>query len=74
MQLMMVVMLTIFPPEKRGVAMGTVGIAMMFAPAIGPTLSGWLVEHYSWRLLFDIVLPIAIVDIDWRTQTAYAFD
>lgn len=63
MQLMMVVMLTIFPPEKRGVAMGTVGIAMMFAPAIGPTLSGWLVEHYSWRLLFDIVLPIAIIDI-----------
>ncbi|ANB61000.1 drug resistance MFS transporter, drug:H+ antiporter-2 family protein [Anoxybacillus amylolyticus] len=63
MQLMMVVMLTIFPPEKRGVAMGTVGIAMMFAPAIGPTLSGWLVEHYSWRLLFDIVLPIVIIDI-----------
>lgn len=63
MQLMMVIMLNIFPPEKRGVAMGTVGIAMMFAPAVGPTLSGWIVEHYSWRLLFYIVLPIAIVDI-----------
>ncbi|KXG09367.1 Multidrug export protein EmrB [Anoxybacillus sp. P3H1B] len=63
MQLMMVIMLNIFPPEKRGMAMGTVGIAMMFAPAVGPTLSGWIVEHYSWRLLFDIVLPIAIVDI-----------
>ncbi|MBA2875357.1 DHA2 family efflux MFS transporter permease subunit [Thermaerobacillus caldiproteolyticus] len=63
MQLMMVIMLNIFPPEKRGVAMGTVGIAMMFAPAVGPTLSGWIVEHYSWRLLFYIVLPIAIADI-----------
>ncbi|WP_409978196.1 DHA2 family efflux MFS transporter permease subunit [Anoxybacteroides tepidamans] len=63
MQLMMVIMLSIFPPEKRGVAMGTVGIAMMFAPAVGPTLSGWLVEHYSWRLLFDIVLPFAIIDM-----------
>jgi EmrB/QacA subfamily drug resistance transporter len=63
MQLMMVIMLNIFPPEKRGVAMGTVGIAMMFAPAVGPTLSGWIVEHYSWRLLFYVVLPIAIIDI-----------
>ncbi|BDG35674.1 DHA2 family efflux MFS transporter permease subunit [Saccharococcus caldoxylosilyticus] len=63
MQLMMVIMLTIFPPEKRGVAMGTVGIAMMFAPAVGPTLSGWIVEHYTWRLLFYVVLPIAIIDI-----------
>lgn len=63
MQLMMVMMLSIFPPERRGVAMGTVGIAMMFAPAVGPTLSGWLVEHYTWRLLFYVVLPIAIVDL-----------
>ncbi|SFA43604.1 drug resistance transporter, EmrB/QacA subfamily [Parageobacillus thermantarcticus] len=63
MQLMMVIMLNIFPPEKRGVAMGTVGIAMMFAPAVGPTLSGWIVDHYSWRLLFYVVLPIAIIDI-----------
>ncbi|ADI26889.1 DHA2 family efflux MFS transporter permease subunit [Geobacillus sp. C56-T3] len=63
MQLMMVIMLSIFPPERRGVAMGTVGIAMMFAPAVGPTLSGWIVEHYTWRLLFYVVLPIAIVDI-----------
>ncbi|WP_374717163.1 DHA2 family efflux MFS transporter permease subunit [Geobacillus thermodenitrificans] len=63
MQLMMVIMLSIFPPERRGVAMGTVGIAMMFAPAVGPTLSGWLVEHYTWRLLFYVVLPIAIVDL-----------
>lgn len=63
MPLMMVMILEIFPPEKRGMAMGTVGIAMMFAPALGPTLSGYIVEHYTWRLLFSIVAPIAVIDI-----------
>ncbi|MCL6446518.1 MAG: DHA2 family efflux MFS transporter permease subunit, partial [Alicyclobacillus sp.] len=43
--------------------MGVIGIAMIFAPAVGPTLSGWIVETYSWRLLFYIVMPIAILDI-----------
>lgn len=63
MPLMMTVFLTVFPPERRGTAMGTMGIAMIFAPAIGPTLSGWIVQTYSWRLLFYIVLPIGIIDI-----------
>ncbi len=63
MPLMTNVFLTIFPPEKRGVAMGTMGIAMIFAPAVGPTLSGYVVQNYSWRVLFYIVLPIAILDI-----------
>lgn len=63
MPLMTNVFLTIFPPEKRGIAMGTMGIAMIFAPAVGPTLSGYLVENYTWRLLFYIVLPIAVADI-----------
>jgi EmrB/QacA subfamily drug resistance transporter len=44
-------------------AMGMMGIVMLFAPAIGPTLSGWIIEHYSWRLLFDVVIPIGIVDL-----------
>lgn len=63
MPLMTNVMLTVFPPEKRGVAMGTMGVAMIFAPAVGPTLSGWIVENYSWRILFYVVLPIIIIDI-----------
>ncbi|WML47961.1 DHA2 family efflux MFS transporter permease subunit [Neobacillus sp. PS3-34] len=63
MPLMMTVFFTIFPPEKRGTAMGIMGIVMLFAPAIGPTLSGWIVEHYSWRLLFDVVIPIGIIDL-----------
>lgn len=40
------VFMNAFPPEKRGTAMGTMGIAMILAPAIGPTLSGWVAEHY----------------------------
>ncbi|WP_419158082.1 DHA2 family efflux MFS transporter permease subunit [Rossellomorea sp. BNER] len=62
MPLLMIVILTIFPIAKRGQAMGLIGLAMTFAPAIGPTLSGWIVQNYSWRVLFYIVLPIAIID------------
>ncbi|MNK48045.1 Multidrug export protein EmrB [compost metagenome] len=63
MPLVMNVFLTVFPPERRGAAMGTMGIAMMFAPAIGPTLSGWIVEHYTWRILFIMVIPLTLLDI-----------
>ncbi|XKF67533.1 DHA2 family efflux MFS transporter permease subunit [Virgibacillus necropolis] len=61
--LMMTIFLLIFPIEKRGSAMGMVGLIISFAPAIGPTLSGWVVQHYPWRYLFYIILPVAIIDI-----------
>ncbi|ASN06669.1 MDR family MFS transporter [Virgibacillus necropolis] len=61
--LMMTIFLLIFPIEKRGSAMGMVGLVISFAPAIGPTLSGWIVQHYPWRYLFYIILPFAIIDI-----------
>lgn len=63
MPLLMNVILSLFPINKRGSAMGYIGLAMMFAPAIGPTLSGIVVQSFSWRVLFFIVLPIAIIDI-----------
>lgn len=63
MPMMAVVFLTIFPIEKRGQAMGTMGIALNFAPAIGPTLSGWVIQHQSWHTLFWIILPFAILSI-----------
>jgi EmrB/QacA subfamily drug resistance transporter len=63
MPLMMTVILDLFPPQTRGKAMGTMAIALFFAPAIGPTLSGWMLDHWSWRLLFYVVIPIAVVDI-----------
>lgn len=54
------VVFAIVPIEKRGSAMGTIGIVITFAPAIGPTLSGIIVEHFSWRVLFYSVLPVAL--------------
>ncbi|MGG0719560.1 DHA2 family efflux MFS transporter permease subunit [Robertmurraya massiliosenegalensis] len=61
--LMQTVFLMIFPVNKRGAAMGLIGLVISFAPAIGPALSGYVTEHYSWRVLFYIILPIAIIDI-----------
>jgi len=61
MPLLMNVMLVSFPIEKRGAAMGVFGLILMFAPAIGPTLSGWIIEHYDWRMLFHFITPIAII-------------
>jgi MFS transporter, DHA2 family, lincomycin resistance protein len=55
------VVFAMVPIEKRGSAMGTIGIVITFAPAIGPTLSGIVVEHFSWRVLFYGVLPIALL-------------
>lgn len=63
MPLLQTIMLSIFPANKRGAAMGTVGIVIGLAPAIGPTLSGWIVDNLSWRYLFSIIAPIAGVVI-----------
>ncbi|MDU1528548.1 MAG: DHA2 family efflux MFS transporter permease subunit [Staphylococcus warneri] len=57
------VIVTIFHPEKRGVAMGTMGIAMILAPAIGPTLSGYIVQNYDWNLMFYGMFFIGLVAI-----------
>jgi EmrB/QacA subfamily drug resistance transporter len=58
MPLMMSVVMFIFPLEKRGSAMGLLGLAMIFAPAIAPTLSGFVVEYVSWRWLFIGLIPL----------------
>jgi EmrB/QacA subfamily drug resistance transporter len=63
MPLGMNVFMTVFPPEKRGTAMGTMGIAMILAPAIGPTLSGYIVENYHWNVMFYGMVIIGIIDI-----------
>ncbi|WP_443147048.1 MDR family MFS transporter [Paenibacillus sp. HWE-109] len=55
--------LVLYPPEKRGAAMGTIGLVIMFAPAIGPTLSGLILESLNWRWLFFLVLPFSVFSI-----------
>ncbi|ASF39769.1 MFS transporter [Halobacillus halophilus] len=59
--LMQTVFLMIFPINKRGAAMGYIGLVISFAPAIGPALSGWVTAAASWRLLFLVTLPLALV-------------
>jgi len=59
--IMMNTVLIIFPPHKRGMVMGLTGLVIMFAPATGPTLSGVLIAHMSWRWLFFIVVPLTLI-------------
>ena len=61
--LLMNVMLTSFPKEKRGSVMGIFGLVMIAAPAIGPTLSGYIVEHHDWRMLFQMIIPFALISL-----------
>jgi DHA2 family lincomycin resistance protein-like MFS transporter len=63
MPLVMNIIMTIYPPEKRGGAMGMFGLVVMFAPAIGPTISGLIVDGLSWRWLFYLVIPFALISI-----------
>ncbi|WP_420818820.1 MDR family MFS transporter [Paraliobacillus sediminis] len=53
--------LVIYPPEKRGAAMGFVGLVIMFAPATGPTIGGLLIEYLSWHYIFWLSLPLLII-------------
>ena len=52
-----------FPPQERGMAMGFFGVPALLAPAIGPTLGGYLVTYAGWQLIFYINVPIGIVAI-----------
>lgn len=61
--LIQTIMLTIFPPEKRGTAMGYTGIVVGLAPAIGPTLSGFIIDTMTWRDLFRLIAPIVLLVI-----------
>jgi drug resistance transporter, EmrB/QacA subfamily len=61
--LLMNIMLISFPREKRGSVMGVFGLVMITAPAIGPTLSGYIVQYYDWRFLFEMILPFAVLNL-----------
>ena len=52
-----------FPPAKRGMAFAVYGMAVVMAPAIGPTLGGWITDNYSWRWIFYINVPIGIISL-----------
>ncbi len=52
-----------FPPAKRGMAFAIYGVAVVTAPAIGPTLGGWITDNFSWRWIFFINIPVGILSL-----------
>ncbi len=52
-----------FPPEKRGQAFAMYGLAVVVAPAIGPTLGGWITDNYDWRWIFFLNVPICLISL-----------
>ena len=69
MTLLQTVLFRVYPPERRGRAMGMFGMVIAFAPAIGPTVSGLLVEWLSWRWMFVLLVVIAggVIVTAWFT-------
>ncbi len=61
--LAMTFLFTTVPPEDRGTAMAIFGIPMMLAPAIGPTLGGYLVDFWNWRMVFYVNVPIVLIAV-----------
>jgi len=57
------ILLESFPPEKRGVGMAIFGLGIIVAPIIGPVLGGFITDHYSWRWIFYINIPVGILAI-----------
>jgi DHA2 family multidrug resistance protein len=52
-----------FPPAKRGMAFAIYGMAVVMAPAIGPTLGGYITDNFDWRWIFFINVPVAIISL-----------
>jgi len=61
--LLITTVLTFVPPARRGSTMGLISIVIAVAPAVGPTFSGLILQSLSWRWLFGLVLPIALVSL-----------
>lgn len=59
----MALMMREFPPEKRGIALGFWSVSASASVALGPTLGGYLIDHFSWRMIFDVNVPIGIVGV-----------
>ena len=52
-----------FPPRRRGMAFAVYGMAVVLAPAVGPTLGGFITDHYSWRWVFFINVPVGLLSM-----------
>ncbi|TQM79815.1 DHA2 family lincomycin resistance protein-like MFS transporter [Saccharothrix saharensis] len=74
--LLMTTVMTLVPPARRGAVMGNISIVISVAPAIGPTVSGVLLDVFSWRAMFWVVLPISVttlvLGLRWVTRIGEA--
>jgi MFS transporter, DHA2 family, multidrug resistance protein len=52
-----------FPPERLGMAFAVYGMVVVLAPAIGPTLGGWITDNYQWRWIFYMNIPVGILSL-----------
>lgn len=59
----MTILMTTFDKEELGMAIGIIGVCAMAAPALGPTLGGYIIENFSWRFVFFINIPIGILSV-----------
>ncbi len=57
-----------FAPAKRGMAFAVYGIAVVMAPAIGPTLGGWITDNFTWRWIFFINIPVGIISLSLTSR------
>ena len=53
----------VFPPGQRGLAMGIFGLSVLLGPALGPTLGGVMIEHFNWRYIFYVAVPVGAIAI-----------
>ncbi|HEV7344976.1 MAG TPA: MDR family MFS transporter [Devosia sp.] len=60
MPLLMTTVMTLVPPESRGKTMGNISIVISVAPALGPTIGGFILDNLEWRWMFILMLPIAV--------------
>ena len=52
-----------FPPAKRGMAFAVYGMAVVAAPALGPTLGGWITDNFTWRWIFFVNIPVGVLSL-----------
>jgi DHA2 family lincomycin resistance protein-like MFS transporter len=72
--LLMTTLLTVVPPSQRGRVMGNVTLVISVAPALGPALSGVILEFLAWRWLFLLVLPVAVLLTVWGLRVVLNSD
>jgi MFS transporter, DHA2 family, multidrug resistance protein len=60
-----------FPPAKRGMAFAVYGITTVMAPAIGPTLGGWITDSFDWRWIFFINIPVGLLSLALSSRLVF---